>query len=238
MKQIYVLTREKRGKSAKDRLKDLYSGALFVVLQRIDPNYMQRITAIDGNTRELQVGLSNEIYAELCENVNIILHAAADVRFDNTLLELSLVNLRGTRELLKLAEQCKQLHMFAYISTAFSHCERKFIEEKFYESPMDPVEMIKMAEYYEKHPDQLEQLDILTENFVSPWPNTYSFSKALSEELMRQYGKRIPVIVIRPSISKLFQFYQLKIQPKINIFFFLNFQLLQHMKIQYQPGAM
>lgn len=28
------------------------------------------------------------------------------------------------------------------------------------------------------------------------------FIQALSEELMRQYGKRIPIVVIRPSVSK------------------------------------
>lgn len=134
--------------------------------------------------------------------MNIILHAAADVRFDNTLQELSLVNLRGTRELLKMAQECKQLNMFAYISTAFSHCERKFIEEKFYETPIDPEEMIKIAEYYEENPQDAGILEIITENFVHPWPNTYSFSKALSEELLRQYGDRVPIVVIRPSISK------------------------------------
>lgn len=172
-----MLARSKKGKSAKERLHCLYSGPLFVPLQKIDPNYMDRIQAIDGNTRELNVGLTHEIRTEIIENVNIILHAAADVRFDNTLKELSLVNLRGSRELLKLAEECKNLYMFAYISTAFSHCERKFIEEKFYDVPLDPDDMIKIAEYIEDKPDDENILDIITEHFLQPWPNTYSFSK-------------------------------------------------------------
>lgn len=199
---VYVLARSKRDKSAIERLNALYSGPLFVLLQRKDPNYMDRIHVVEGNTRELRAGLADEIRNELIENVNIILHAAADVRFDNTLQELSLVNLRGTRELLKLAEECKQLQMFAYISTAFSHCEQKFIEEKFYDVAIDPEEMIKIAEHYEKNPDEAQSLEVLTDNLVAPWPNTYSFSKALSEELMRQYGEKIPIVVIRPSISK------------------------------------
>ncbi|XP_031634319.1 fatty acyl-CoA reductase wat-like [Contarinia nasturtii] len=200
VKMLYVLTRPKKGKSAMERLCDLYSGPLFVLLQKIDPNYMDRVRAIDGNTRELKVGLTDEIRSTLTDSVNIILHAAADVRFDNTLKELSLVNLRGTRELLKLAEECKHLEMFAYISTAFSHCVRKYIEEKFYEAPIDPEDMIRIAEHFEDHNEDESVLDIITESFVWPWPNTYSFSKALSEELMRQYGQRIPIVVIRPSI--------------------------------------
>lgn len=176
-KMVYVLVRSKKGKTGVERLNDLYSGPLFGILQNIDPHYMKRVRAIDGNTRELNVGLTDDIRNELIEYVNIFLHAAADVRFDNTLKELSLVNLRGTRELLKLAEECKHLNMFAYISTAFSHCERKYIEEKFYEAPMDPDEMIKLAEYYEEHQEDEIHLNVLTESFVHPWPNTYSFSK-------------------------------------------------------------
>lgn len=199
---VYVLARSKKGKSGIERLRDLYSGSLFVQLSAIDPNYMDRVRAIDGNTRELKVGLPDDIRNELIQNVHIILHAAADVRFDNTLKELSLVNLRGTRELLNLAAECKQLHMFAYISTAFSHCERKHIDEKFYDVPIDPEEMIRIAEHFEETNENEDVLDVITESFVSPWPNTYSFSKALSEELMRQHGQRIPIVVIRPSISK------------------------------------
>lgn len=177
VKLVYVLARSKKGKSAIERLHDLYSGPLFVLLHKIDPNYMKRIRAVEGNTRELNVGIADDVCQEIMENVNIILHAAADVRFDNTLKELALVNLRGTRELLKLAEQCNNLEMFAYISTAFSHCERKFIEEKFYDVPIDPEEIIRIAEHFEAGKGDENTLDVITENFIHPWPNTYSFSK-------------------------------------------------------------
>lgn len=180
---------------------EIFTGALFTRLAKQQPDYMQRIQVVEGNTRELEVGLSIEAQAELCENVDIILHAAADVRFDNTLMELSLVNLRGTREMLRLAERCKRLEMFAYISTAFSHCVRQRIEEKFYETPITPAQMIQIAEHYEKHEDA-DMLELLTDRFVSPWPNTYSFSKALSEQLIREYGDRVPAVIIRPSISE------------------------------------
>lgn len=186
-KMVYVLARTKRGKTSTERLQELYQGALFVLLEKLDPNYMNRVKAIEGNTRELRIGLSNENRAELIENVNIILHAAADVRFDNTLKELSLVNLRGSRELLNLAGECKHLDMFAYISTAFSHCARKFIEEKFYDVPIEPEEMIKMAEYFEEGKADENILDIVTESFVHPWPNTYSFSKVLNFQLIYNF---------------------------------------------------
>lgn len=77
---VYVLARSKKGKTGMERLTDLYSGPLFVVLQKLDPNYMERVRAVDGNTRELKIGLTEDVHRELIENVNIILHAAADVR--------------------------------------------------------------------------------------------------------------------------------------------------------------
>lgn len=184
-----------------ERMAETFTGALFKSLAKQQPDYMQRVQVVEGDTRDLDVGLSNEAQAELCENVDIILHAAADVRFDNTLLELSLVNLRGTREMLRLAERCKKLQIFAYISTAFSHCVRTRVEEKFYEPPISPDQMIRIAEHFEAT-GNADMLDVLTDRFVSPWPNTYSFSKALSEELIREYGDRVPAVVIRPSISE------------------------------------
>lgn len=198
---LYLLMRPKKGKSSFERMSETFTGALFTMLAKQQPDYLQRIHVIEGNTRELDVGLSNEAQAELCENVEIILHAAADVRFDSTLMELTLVNLRGTRELLRLAERCRKLKMFAYISTAFSQCVRKKIDEQFYDAPISPEQMIRIAEHFEAR-DDTESLNVLTERFISPWPNTYSFSKALSEELFREYGDRVPAVIIRPSISE------------------------------------
>lgn len=32
------------------------------------------------------------------------------------------------------------------------------------------------------------------------WPNTYAFSKILSESIVQQYGKGLPTCIVRPSI--------------------------------------
>lgn len=234
---LYLLARPKKGKSSLERLTQAFSGSLFKVLTREQPDYMKRIQVVEGNTRDLDVGLSNEARAELCANVEIILHAAADVRFDNTLLELSLVNLRGTREMLRLAEQCVQLKMFAYISTAFSHCVRQNIEEKFYESPISPDDMIRIAEHFEETGNG-DALEVLTDRFITPWPNTYSFSKALSEELIREFSHRVPIVVIRPSISKLNENIFFAKKQKSIICFAFSLQLYRHMKIRCLLGVM
>lgn len=171
-------------------------------MSKIDPDYMKRVKVVEGNLIDLNVGISEQDRYEIIENVQIVLHSAADVKFDETLQKLLLVNLRGSREIFKLAEQINNLEAVLHVSTAYSHCPRSHIEEKFYEPPCDPSYMIKLAERIQDE-NSKETMEILTQRIIAPWPNTYTYTKALTEELVRQYGERIPIAVIRPSISKI-----------------------------------
>lgn len=90
------------------------------------------------------------------------------------------------------------IQIFTYISTAFSHCVLGVIEEKFYDPPLDPSVLIKASES-ENDADVFEQL---SKKLIEPWPNTYAFTKSLSEEMVRRYKAKLPVAIIRPSISK------------------------------------
>lgn len=159
---------------------------------------MKRVRVIEGDLLELDAGISVVDRQHIIDNVQIVLHSAADVRFDETLRHLIMCNIRGTRELLKLAVEIRQLEVFLHISTAYSHCPRKHIDEQFYEAPIEPNHMIDLIEKLDGYEELLE---IVTERLISPWPNTYTFTKAITEELVRQYGRKIPVAVIRPSIS-------------------------------------
>lgn len=161
---------------------------------------MDRVHPIEGDLQKLQLGISEEDRQTIIENVHIVLHSAADVRFDETLQKLLLINLRGTREVLRLTEQIKNLQIYIHISTAYSHCPRQHIEECFYDAPMTPYQMLDLAERLKGH-DQ-EEVEVMTERLISPWPNTYTYTKALTEELVRDYRSKFTIAVIRPTISK------------------------------------
>lgn len=47
-------------------------------------------------------------------------------------------------------------------------------------------------------------------SLIKGWPNTYTFTKAVAEELVRTMGKDLPLCVVRPSIGKCFFFYTLE----------------------------
>lgn len=158
---------------------------------------MERIKIIDGDISKQQLAISNDDMSYIIHNANIFLHAAADVRFDESLKESVETNVRGTSEILKIAEQSRALEIFIYVSTAFSHCNRDKIEEKFYRPLIDPYQLIELVEN-EKDVDNFE---VVSRKIIEPWPNTYAFTKSLAEEVVRRFSDKVPIAIIRPSIG-------------------------------------
>ena len=75
--------------------------------------------------------------------VNIIFHSAATVRFDEELSRAASMNVRGTRELMGLAKQMRNLVSFVHVSTAFSHCH---IHGKVFQEKVNPPEKFSVQE--------------------------------------------------------------------------------------------
>lgn len=134
----------------------------------------------------------------IIKSVEIVFHVAADVTFDKLLTEAIKNNLIGTREMLKLVEKLENFQSFVYMSTAYSNSVYPDTEEKFYSAPIIPEKIIKLVE--ESDENQIDVINILANKIISPWPNTYSFTKALSEDLIRTFGKQHNAAIIRPSI--------------------------------------
>lgn len=195
------MAKEKKGISIDERLQVIFDTVLFTKVKQLDPRFLQRVHPILGDLANVGLGLSSADRESLCSNVELVIHAGADVRLDASLGEAVLVNIRGTREMLRLAHNMKHLQGFAYMSTAFAHSQRDRIEEKFYDSPLDPDKLVHIVEHVG---DENDVLSVLTETLIKPWPNTYAFSMAVAEELVRRAANVVPITVIRPSIGGLF----------------------------------
>lgn len=74
---------------------------------------------ICGDLTEINLGITSPDENQLIEEVEILYHVAADVRFDENLSDAILANVRGTREIIKLAEKISKLKAFIYVSTSF-----------------------------------------------------------------------------------------------------------------------
>lgn len=87
-----------------------------------------------------------------------------------------------------------------HISTAYSNATKDvtLIEEKLYPQRGNWREAITLAESGEQY-----LLDVLTQKYIYPMPNTYTYTKSLAEHLVNDLclGK-IPVAIFRPSIGK------------------------------------
>ena len=152
--------------------------------------------------QEERLGILEEDRQKLIENVNLIVHNGATTRFDEKISIALKVNVLATKYMLDIATECKHIQAFMYISTAYSHCYRKNIEEKFYDSPIDfrIVNDIIVADTESKS----GLSEDAKKSLLGKWPNTYTFSKSIAEDLVRQYGEKVnfPCGVHRPSIGK------------------------------------
>lgn len=93
----------------------------------------------------------------LIENVNIVFHSAATIRFDEDLKSAVDVNIGATRALLTICRKMMNLMSVIHISTCYGNCPRRKIYEKFYATPISHEDAVK----YVNHVDS-DTLNILT----------------------------------------------------------------------------
>jgi len=189
--EILVLCRPRKNKSNAERLDQISNGFLF---ENLKESFKSKVRIINGDLQVDGLGLSSDDIEYMKRKVQIVIHAAATIRFDEELLKVIKINIRGTKSMLDLANQMENLQSFIYISTAYSNCPRKTIKEVFYEPPIGyelALELLKLDG---------NCLNALTDRFVAPWPNTYTFSKAIIEDMIRREYAELPIAIVRPSV--------------------------------------
>lgn len=58
--------------------------------------------------------------------------------------------------------------------------------------------MINLVEHL--NPVELDEFESVARRIIQPYPNTYTYSKALAEQIVRKYGSNLNISVVRPSI--------------------------------------
>jgi long-chain acyl-CoA synthetase len=97
-------------------------GALLAIGAKVPPDFDRRVQVCPGDLSAGGLGLSRESREHVLRCCDSVLHCAADVRFDLSLEEARAVNVNGTRELLMLARERRELGpllRFDAISTAY-----------------------------------------------------------------------------------------------------------------------
>lgn len=194
--EVLLLTRPKKGMSNEDRLKVILKGFLFEEMEKYDKNFANKLRIINGDIELENLGMSVDDRNYIKEHVRIIIHGAATVRFDDPLRKAVAINILGTKKLLDLAMDAKRLQSFVHISTAYSQCPRRDIREVFYEPAIDYRKLLEVCAKFDD-----DVVNAVTSSLIAPWPNTYTFTKAVTEDMIRQYKKALPIAIVRPSIG-------------------------------------
>lgn len=88
-------------------------------------------------------------------------HVAATVRFDEKLKLALSINVIGTKEVISLCREIKELKAFVHVSTAYANCNQLYIDEKFYDPPISGDGLIKLGEIVDDR-----MMDNLTPEYV------------------------------------------------------------------------
>ncbi|RVE50678.1 hypothetical protein evm_004710 [Chilo suppressalis] len=195
IKKLYLLARPKKNKDTAKRIQEQFEDVLYSKLKKERPNFIQKISVIEGDVGQLGLGISEQDRIKLMNDVEFIFHGAATVRFDEPLKTAVEINVRGTREILQLARQCGKLKAVVHISTAYSNCTSDVIEERFYDSIMPGEKLIDLVETMDEN-----TINNITPGLLGLYPNTYAYTKSVAENIVLNYSKGLPVVVFRPAI--------------------------------------
>ena len=94
--------------------------------------------------------------------------------------------------------QALVLQVLVHVSTTYCNTDRPVIGEQVYpmpaEVPANWRQVVRMAQDLSE-----AQMERLPKGYH---PNSYTFSKALAEQVMRDHSDRLNVVIFRPSVGQ------------------------------------
>ncbi|KAL6257450.1 hypothetical protein P5V15_011021 [Pogonomyrmex californicus] len=190
---IFLIIRKKKGVDSHTRLHLILQQEPFRILREQYPQRLKKLVVIIGDTTIEELSLSVADKERLINNVSVVFHMAANVRFDLSLKTAVKINTMGTINVVTLAKQMPLLESFIHISTSFCQCGESMLEERAYQTDVSSENVIRMVNTMTD-----EALEAIRLQLLGKQPNTYAYSKALSEDFVSRCD--LPVGIIRPSI--------------------------------------
>jgi len=197
VKKIILLIRSRRGATPEDRLKSLADKPCFDRVRKVHPNFMDKLAFVSCDLEAKDLGLSRQSKRLLRNEVNVFIHCAATLKFNEIIRVAFEMNVQCTRRIVKLLTRCRHLESFVHVSTAFvnshNHCD--VIEEKIYRRNVDYRNFEKSLKFMND-----EQLAGMLPQLLDGLPNTYTLTKAWAEEAVLEECGEIPCCMVRPGM--------------------------------------
>ena len=109
LKKIYVLIRPNTSSNPSKRLKELFSCEVFKRIRENYPQLMSKVEPVNGNITYPNLGISYDCLQTLKKEIDIVLHSAATIRFDEPLKKALEINLCGTETVINFCNQLDNL---------------------------------------------------------------------------------------------------------------------------------
>ncbi|CAG7817649.1 unnamed protein product [Allacma fusca] len=187
--------RPKHNATIQERLQTLIDSTIFDVLKLQHPDSLKKLVPIAGDITSPNLGISADDEKILHENVSVIIHSAATVKFDEVMSLSADINVGGVQRVLQLAKNMKNICAIVHISTAYSNCDKKAIREIVYPASFDPSIAINTFSWLSD-----PVLQKITPDLIGSKPNTYAYTKSLAEHMVQCNRGDLPVCIVRPSI--------------------------------------
>lgn len=104
-----------------------------------------KIIPVIGDVSETNLGIAPEDRQAIIDNVNIVIHSAASLDFNQPLRTTVNINLLGTRYVMQLCEEITNIQAMVHISSAYVNSYLLETEEILYPPPMDAETLIELV---------------------------------------------------------------------------------------------
>lgn len=194
--KVYLLMRPKKGKEISQRLEEFPKNLVFEkLLETNTTDIFKKLVPISGDVGEANLGLSPQDRQLLIENVNVVIHSAATLDFQENLRPTVRINLLGTRQVMGLCKEIKNLKVMIHVSSAYVNSYLTEVHEKVYPEPEEVEKVISLVGTLSD-----EALDEIEPKILKDHPNTYTFTKHLAEHEVAKCAELFPCTIVRPTM--------------------------------------
>jgi len=203
---VVVLIRTKKGQKPLDRFaKEVMSSPCWepLIKELGDAEFKRRtskIVAVSGDVMLDRLGMSEADYEMIAAKVHFIVHMAATVNFDERLDISTKMNVLGAVRMLALAQRSPKLQAFVHVSTCYVNYQRhgrQVVRETIYPLPFDAEDMCKFILAQDP-----AVIPLASERMMKQYgfPNTYTFTKSMAEQILERRKGNVPLAILRPAI--------------------------------------
>jgi fatty acyl-CoA reductase len=163
------------------------------VFRGLEAGWTRLVEVVACDLEKPTCGLSEVDHARVTRRTTHVIHCAASVEFDLPIQEAARANVTTALEVLELARACRKLVGMVDVSTAYVNVWRDGpIVERLAHLPRSADDMLADIVHARR-----PEAEMLAE---TGHPNTYTFTKCITEHLISQRRAEVPVIIVRPSI--------------------------------------